>query len=111
MIGHYHKETEYSPEAAQRELYELIVKAGRRCAHDLAHCADLIPTELNTDLGSKFFHERAKMWLDVFYMEDGKNYRHKLHHIINDYENLVDKYRELVKAHNINADFDDELPF
>lgn len=107
-IPQHSAECEYSPEAAQREIYELIVKAGRRCAYDLAHAAG----EIDDREMSKHFHARSHMWLDVFYMEDGgKQYRHKLHHIISMQDMVINRYRELAKEHGLNNDFDGELPF
>jgi hypothetical protein len=113
MIPRHSKEEDYSPEEAQRELMELVIKAGRRCAYDLKHAANAMP--LNDDMfGHKFYHQRADMWLKVFDPVDmGKNYKHELHHVIYAQDYVIEKYRELVKKHGIEneANFDEQLPF
>lgn len=68
-----------TPERIQHEQIELIVKAGRRCAHDLMHAASYIAAEEEQGL----FHDQAHYWLTVFYPGgDGKDYRTRLHHEI-----------------------------
>jgi len=60
----------------QKELFELLVKAARRCAYDLGHAIDNID---NRDIASEF-RERQRYWLTIFDPANGpKEYRHRLH--------------------------------
>ncbi len=95
---------EIDPPQAQRELLELMVKAGRRCAHDLAHAVSLIgmrepPRELAVE-----FHRRAQQWREVFYPDDGpKNYRARLHAEIERLQDRVDELEKLCAEHGIDT--------
>jgi hypothetical protein len=94
------KEEDYTPQQAQNEYLELLVKAARRCAYDLAHAADSIPRH---DEFHKVFTERAYMWQKVFTPgDDGKNYRHRLHGVIGDLERKIEKLRKRCEDNNID---------
>ncbi|MDS1141764.1 hypothetical protein RE432_15085 [Pusillimonas sp. SM2304] len=96
--------TEYTPEGAQRELMELIVKAGRRCAYDLAHAADWLP-----DPGSQAtYRARAKMWINIFDPANGpKDYRHRLHQEIFMLERRIERLKALCIKHGVDANHPD----
>ena len=91
------------PERVNREQLELVVKAGRRCAHDLAHAAsDVVYSPYPKDERSKFWAERARHWEEVFYPgDDGKNYRSRLHR-------EIARLEQLCRDNGIDPD---ELPF
>lgn len=88
------------PQAHVDELLGLYTMAGRRCAHDLAHAADLV----EDSHWNKIFVDKAKHWHTVFYPgSDGKNYRHHLHNEIARRDREIEELRELLAQHNIDA--------
>jgi hypothetical protein len=99
---------DYTPEEAMRELLELTIKAARRCAYDLSHASgDVRDPELR-----QLFARRARHWLSIFNPANGpKDYRHRLHHTIDDLENQVDRLAALCKKHGINPDDPNGIPF
>lgn len=89
-----------------RETLELVVKAGRRCTHDLAHAVDCISDKTEQQM----FQERVAVWHAVFYQDGGpKDYRHRLHQDISRLECEVKRLKRRCTQHGINPD--DELPF
>lgn len=100
----YLREPQPRPAEMQSELLELMVKAGRRCAHDLAHAASLIgmqepPRELVDEL-----NRRAEEWRAVFYPDGGpKNYRARLHDKIEQLQDRVDELEKLCVEHGIDT--------
>ena len=90
------------------ELLELIVKAGRRCAHDLTHAVDSIPDPvLRTAM-----RNRAEMWHAIFYPDNGpKDYRSQLHRDISRLEGQVARLKRLCEEHGIDHTDPDGLPF
>lgn len=90
------------------ELLRLVVKAGRRCAYDLSHCAggNREPEE------AQIFHERAQYWLTLFNpADDGKNYRDRLHTEIYNLEREAKRLRKLLIQNNIPHDDPESIPF
>lgn len=99
---------DYTPEQAQRELLELIVKVARRCAYDLRHAAD----DMSDKKTAELFHSRAATFLTIFDPADGgKNYRHRLHNEIDDLATKVSGLRQLCKDNNIECGKYDDFPF
>lgn len=98
-----------TPERIERELFELTVKAGRRCAHDLAHAIDSDPDADNR----KFMRQRLDVWRIIFYPDNGpKNYRARIHQTIHDQESTIETLRKLLKSHNIpDPTESDDIPF
>jgi hypothetical protein len=92
------------PERLHAEQVELLVKAARRCAHDLAHAgSDVYYTPYDKKARAKFWAERAQMWLDMFYPgNDGKNYRHKLYSDIENLEQQVEELKRVCLEHGID---------
>lgn len=99
----------FTPEQAQRELNDLLVKSGRRCAYDLRHAADLI---VDGEM-SKMFYERSQYWLGIFNPgNDQKNYRHRLYNTIEELELRIAKLQERCEDNGINIDdLKDDFPF
>lgn len=90
-----------------RELNRLLIKAGRRCAYDLAHAS---AGQRRVEEG-ELFHQRSQMWLGIFDAgDDGKNYRDRLHHTIDHLESKVENYRKFLSDKNIDDPFPEE-PF
>lgn len=93
-----------------REQVELITKAARRCAHDLAHAASYIEdAEVSKDISA-----RAQMWRSTFYPAgDTKNYRHQLHHQIDERDRYIDKLEAMLVEAGIpfNHLNDPRMPF
>jgi hypothetical protein len=107
---HYQKENDYTPQEAQNEYVELLVKAGRRCAYDLSHAADSIEAPTYKE----FARERAELWLKVFNpADDRKNYRHHLHNVIYELERQIDKLVARCAEHNVDVSdiTSHEIPF
>lgn len=109
------KEDEYTPEAARREQNELLLKAARRCAYDLKHCAETLTVQGSIgdrNIGT-MFARRADMWIAIFVPEDGpKDYRHRLHAAIVDKDRTIDKLVARCKEHGIaTGDIVEECPF
>lgn len=110
---HYTEEKDYTPEQAQKEYIEILSKAGRRAAYDLRHAADFIRDPDDKDF-REMMYARASHWQVVFNPgNDGKNYRHHLHFVI---ENLRNRNEQLIrrcKEHGIDISdlTDDDIPF
>ena len=104
------KEDNYTPEQAIKEQLQLLVKAGRRCAYDLHHAADLMPED---DTFTPIMRNRATHWLTIFNSaDDGKNYRHHLHNKIDRLENEVERLKKLCEKHGISQiDIMSDIPF
>jgi len=95
----------YEPQEAMREQLELTCKAARRCAHDLAHAADMVREEA----WAAEFRTRASNWLTVFYPANGpKDYRAQLHRDIARLELRIGDLETLCRAHGIDCS---EFPF
>lgn len=101
---------DYTAEQAQQEHIELLVKAGRRCAYDLKHATDFMKGD--DDLRDALVKSYEK-WLTVFNPgDDGKNYRHRLHHTIIELDRKCETLMAICKRNKIETPWDeDELPF
>jgi len=106
------------------EINRLLIKAGRRCAYDLKHAAGSIfyacPRDKWANEKSRakddyeIYQRRSSMWLDIFNpADDGKHYRDRLHHSIDDAERKLEIAIELLKANNIAIpeSIDSGIPF
>lgn len=85
-----------------QELNRLLIKAGRRCAYDLAHAA----AGQRRPSMSKLYHDRAIYWQGIFIPDSyGTEYRDNLHReIANLKAELKDrtaKYQALLSQHQI----------
>lgn len=91
---------EYTPEDANRELMELLVKCSRRCAYDLSHCAG----DVRDDRLSEYWHKRACQWTEVFDPACGlKDYRATLHLRITEIECVNRALIKLCEDHGIDV--------
>lgn len=85
---------EADPAFLQQELFEVIVKAGRRCAYDLRHAGGQLTMNPQTREEGKLFEARAQMWLTIFDPANGpKDYRSRLHDEIDRLELEVSRLR------------------
>lgn len=101
------KPEDYTPEQANSELLELVIKAGRRCAYDLQHASDDIPGNQGGIL-----RDRADMWLRIFDPAHGpKDYRSRLHTTITELEMRVQGLLELCHKVGIDCGKFDDPPF
>jgi hypothetical protein len=101
------------PTGMQRELMRLMIRAGRRCAHDLAHAADemALPLAQRPD-AAKLWADRAQMWAQIFYPVGGpKDYRDELHLQIWRLEQEVVRLRALCKKHGVESGDEHATPF
>lgn len=84
----------------QKELLELTIKAGRRLMHDFNHLLDEIP---DSNVNRKEFEERAIIWRDIFYPDNGpKNYRTELHLTIDQLDSKLSKAKLRLKENGID---------
>lgn len=94
--------TQTEEECLQKELFELIVKAGRRCAYDLDHAAGMI---LHDPYFRNKLGERAKYWLTIFDPADGpKDYQSRLMNRAETAEYRLEKALALLDKHKIDHD-------
>jgi hypothetical protein len=105
-----------TPARLQRGLFELTIKAARRCAHDLEHCAaDVWYASRRPEVGveqSRKWHEHAQHWQAIFYPDNGmKNYHASIVNKLEAAEATIDKLREHCKKHGITPWLDDDIPF
>lgn len=113
LVGRLRAALAPEPPEAQRELLRLMVRAGRRCAHDLAHAADelALPLAQRKD-AAQAWHERAQMWTRIFYPASGpKDYRDELHHEIWRLGQEVERLRSLCRERGIDPDDGGAPPF
>lgn len=91
----------------QKELLELTIKAGRRLMHDFDHLLNELP---KSNINKKEYEERAKLWRDIFYADNGpKNYRTELHLIIDRLEIKCSMLEDRLKKYGLNHI--DDLPY
>lgn len=96
------------PIEGQAELLRLMVKAGRRCAHDLAHAAD----DVSDRESAAMWRERARMWIGLFYPDGGpKDYRDELHRDIARARAEAQRLRALCIEHGIDPTDPGGTPF
>jgi len=105
-----------TPERVSSDMMELLIKAARRCAHDLEHCAgDVWYASRRPEIGveqSQMWHERAHHWQGIFYPDNGlKNYHARIANKLDDAERTIEKLREHCKAHGISPWLDTDIPF
>lgn len=85
-------------EDCTKEMFEVISKAGLRCAYDLRHAAD----HINDKELSNMFNNRSKMWLNIFNPNNGpKNYQNSLHNEIYNLERDVEKLKKLLREKGV----------
>ena len=91
-----------------KELLELMVKAGRRCAYDLRHAADHISDKELAEI----FSDSADYWLTIFNPAQGpKDYRTRMHHEIYTLEMLVNRLSNLALEHGATQNEIDAVKF
>lgn len=95
------------------EQYTLILKAARRCAYDMNHCAsDLSMANSQTGKKSLFdYHEMSQMWQELFSPTGGKDYRHRLHLNAWELESEIKRLKRLCADNNIDSTDPDGIPF
>lgn len=95
------------------EQYTLVLKAARRCAYDLTHCAGDLSLELsrNNEKSIVDYHKRSQMWQDIFSPTGGKDYRHDLHYDIDKAEREVTRLQELCTKNGIDYYDPNGIPF
>jgi hypothetical protein len=87
----------------QKEMLDLMIKAGRRLMHDFDHMLDEIPSD---NIFREEYKERAAMWRTIFYPDNGaKNYRSELLQTIMDLESKLDRANNALLKHGIDPRF------
>lgn len=105
------------PAGSQAELLRLMVRAGRRCAHDLQHAASDISvsyrhTPEDREALTIQWSERARLWQGIFYPVGGlKDYRDELHAEIEKLGDEVKRLKTLCLANGINPHGSEDMPF
>lgn len=86
------------------ETLELTIRSARRCAYDLRHCADYVARPRGIDVEMvKMFSERANHYVALFQSGNSmKDYRHRLHHVIDEHERTIETLRALLAEHKID---------
>ncbi len=75
--------------------YEILIRAARRCAYDLCHAADYIPSD---EFVAAELRERGQHWAELFAKGNpGKDYRNQLHHRINELATALEKANDYCK--------------
>lgn len=96
-----------TPERLSRDLYDLVLKSARRCAHDLDHCASDIGVS-SPYMTAAQWHDHARVWLRVFYPDGGpKDYMAR---ICREYETALNKLTALCRKNGVDPN-DGDLPF
>jgi hypothetical protein len=95
------------------DQYSLLLKAARRCSYDMSHCSSELDMALSRTNEKAIidFHERSRMWLGLFNPDGGKDYRHRLHHDINNLDLEISRLKRLCDEHKINHEDPDRIPF
>lgn len=102
--------TRQEPDDTLREILRLTVLAGRRCAHDLDHAADVMC--FKDPEQSDFFRQRARQWKAIFYPAGGpKRYRDDLHIEIDRQSIEIDRLRALCETHGVDWTAGGDIPF
>ena len=91
------------------EQNSLIIKAARRCAYDLRHCADQIPTSGYKYESPEWWQDNANRWVDLFTEDGAKNYRHSLHLEVFNLEIEIKRLSKLLDENGIEHEKD--IPF
>lgn len=95
------------PIDVMRELLEIAVKSGRRCAYDLKHSIGHNSPEFE-----KILSDRADHWLTIFNSaQDMKNYRIRMHRSIEKLEDEVERLSVLCRKNGIDPENPDGVPF
>ena len=100
---------DYKTNDPLQEHYTLLLKSARRCMHDLHHCANSLG--MHNEPESKIFIQRAEMWHGIFSPSGVKNYRHELHHRIDDLRLEVARLEELCDKNGIDHVPANRIPF
>jgi len=91
----------------REQTLELVIKAGRRLMHDFKHLLDEMPNDYK---GKQTYRERAEMWEDIFYPDNGpKNYRSSMHLRIMDLERDNARLIKLLEDNGLDPNL--YLPF
>ena len=102
-----------SPMYELAEQYTITLKAARRCAYDLSHCAGDLSMEASNNNTTPMFDygDFARQWQEIFTPTGGKDYRNRLHHKIDSLELEISRLHRLCKANDIDSADPDGVPF
>jgi hypothetical protein len=93
----------------QKEMLDLMIKAGRRLMHDFDHMLREIPAD---NIFKEDYEERAAMWRTIFYPDNGaKNYRSEMHQTIMNLEFELERAKTVLEKHNLDINEGLDLPF
>lgn len=92
------------PEEHLAEHYLILLKSARRCAYDLRHAADMLPSEGPDANFSQIFRDRAHQWIGIFAPDGIKNYKLELHQEMFRIECEVRRLIKLCKDNGVDAD-------
>lgn len=94
---------EENPQNLTAQLYEILLKSARRCAYDLSHAINCIPSD---SLDSQLKNElelRAQWWQELFTAGNNmKDYRLSYVHDISKLESEVGRLTKLCKENGID---------
>lgn len=99
------------PADAFRDDYETLIRLARRCAYDLSHTVDALPTGhfYLTKLGMQ---ERANWWVAQFAKGNpGKDYRIQLGQKVDDLERQLDALHAWCEERGLRPPDNRDIPF
>jgi hypothetical protein len=88
--------------------YLILLKSARRCAYDLRHATDNIPSEHWT---YQTFKDRSSFWLEIFSPTGVKDYRLAMIGQIEKLESEVKELRKELHEHGIRSVVQSTEPF
>lgn len=84
------------------ELHDLTVKCARRCAYDFGHALQFAEGSYQTNAIINELTRRQRRWEEIFQSGNSmKDYRHSLHHKIDDQAKTISTLRALLHQHGI----------
>jgi hypothetical protein len=100
-----------TPEESYRADYENLIRLARRCAYDLRHTVQQLPSD---DSFVTFFgmRERARHWVDLFAKGNpGKDYRTEQSREIDNLNMQLDRIYAWAEKEGLNPPMDQRIPF
>jgi hypothetical protein len=100
-----------TPEYLFHKDYEALIRSARRCAYDLRHTVQQLPSD---DSFVTFFgmRERAQHWVDLFAKGNpGKDYRTEQSREIDSLNMQLDRIYAWAEKEGLSPPIDERIPF
>lgn len=105
---------EPTPEDGLAETLEITIRCARRCAYDLSHAADMIPSDISHLYGPwrKRMQSKADYWQSLFSSGASmKDYRLRLHRDLDERDHKIERLRSELIALGHSGWLENEVPF